>query len=62
MKRAASLAGKDLAKAIAETKGFPGVSGNITMDAQRNARKPAVMLRMEGGKPHYVATIYPEEK
>jgi len=32
------------------------------MDPQRNARKPAVMLRMEGGKPHYVVTIYPEEK
>jgi hypothetical protein len=40
----------------------PGVTGNITLDPQRNARKPAVMLRMEGGKPHYVVTIYPAEK
>lgn len=62
MKRSPSLAGKDLAKVLAETKDFPGVTGSITMDPQRNARKPAVMLRMEGGKPHYVTTIYPAEE
>jgi branched-chain amino acid transport system substrate-binding protein len=61
MKRAASLSGKDLAKAIAETKNFSGVSGNISMDAQRNAVKPAVMLRLQGGKPYYVCTIHPPD-
>ncbi|MCE2654544.1 MAG: ABC transporter substrate-binding protein, partial [Planctomycetaceae bacterium] len=44
MKRAKSLSGKDLAEAINSTKDFPGVTGNITIDEQRNARKAAVMV------------------
>ncbi|MGE3107802.1 MAG: ABC transporter substrate-binding protein [Phycisphaerales bacterium] len=59
MKRASSLEGKDLAKAIADTKGYKGVSGTITIDAKRNARKPIVIVRMTGGKPTWVATIDP---
>jgi branched-chain amino acid transport system substrate-binding protein len=59
MRRAKSLGGKDLAKAIAETKDFHAVTGIISMDAHRNAVKPAVILRMQGGKPSYVCTIAP---
>jgi branched-chain amino acid transport system substrate-binding protein len=59
MQRAKSLNGKDLAKALAETKNFPGVTGIITMDAQRNAHKPAVILKLKDGKPSYVTTIQP---
>jgi branched-chain amino acid transport system substrate-binding protein len=59
MHRAKSLSGKDLAAAIAATKDFPGVTGVISMDEQRNARKPAVILRLQGGKPSYVATVEP---
>ena len=37
--------------ALAQTKGFPGVTGKITLDANRNARVPVYMLRIErGGK------------
>jgi branched-chain amino acid transport system substrate-binding protein len=61
MRRAKSLSGKDLAAAIAATKDFPGVTGVITIDAQRNARKPAVILRVQGGKTSYVTTINPPE-
>ncbi len=61
MRRASSLAGKDLAAAIAATKDFPGVTGVITIDAQRNARKPAVILRVEGGKTYYTTTIAPPD-
>jgi branched-chain amino acid transport system substrate-binding protein len=57
--RAASLSGKDIAAALASTKDFKGVTGIITIDAERNARKPAVMLAMKDGKPHYVATVAP---
>lgn len=57
MDRAATTSGKDLAKAIAETKGFAGVTGRITIDAQRNAKKDAVMLEIKGGVPKFVATI-----
>jgi branched-chain amino acid transport system substrate-binding protein len=61
MRRAKSLSGKDLAAAIAATKDFPGVTGIITIDPQRNARKPAVILRVQGGKTSYVTTIAPED-
>jgi len=62
MKRAKSLSGKDLAQAIAETKNFRAVTGTITIDANRNARKPAVIVQMRGGEPRYVATIEPPEQ
>jgi len=51
-----------LAAAIAATKDFPGVTGIITIDAQRNARKPAVILKLKDGKPSYFATIEPPDQ
>ncbi len=59
MKRAPSLGGKDLAKAISETKDFSAVTGIITIDEHRNPRKPAVVVMMKGGQPTYVTTIEP---
>jgi branched-chain amino acid transport system substrate-binding protein len=44
---------------IAQTKGFAGVTGNITIDANRNAVKPAVVLRVKNGKLVYVETVKP---
>ncbi|MCC6133037.1 MAG: ABC transporter substrate-binding protein [Acidobacteria bacterium] len=61
MSRAASLSGKDLAAAIAATKDFPGVTGKITIDANRNARKSAVILEMKGGIPSFVASVEPPQ-
>ncbi len=58
--RAPSLGGKDIAAALAGTKDFRGVTGVITIDENRNAKKPAVMLEMKGGKPAYVATVEPK--
>jgi branched-chain amino acid transport system substrate-binding protein len=60
MKRSPSLEGADLAAAIAETDGFEGVTGTISIDEQRNAVKPAVMLEMVDGTPTYVTTISPD--
>ena len=60
MDRAPSLGGKDLAGAIAATKDFAGVTGKITLDANRDAQKQAVVVQMKGGKPSYVATIVPK--
>jgi branched-chain amino acid transport system substrate-binding protein len=57
MERAPSLSGKDLAAAIAATKNFQGVTGMITIDAGRNAKKSAVVLRMKGGVPKLEATM-----
>ena len=59
MKRSPSLDGKELAKAIGETKDFPGVTGRITIDAQRNAVKPAVVVQVKGGTPVFVASVLP---
>jgi branched-chain amino acid transport system substrate-binding protein len=51
--------GPSLRDAIAQTKDFPGVAGTITLDANRNPVKPAVVLKVEGGKFKYVTTIAP---
>jgi len=45
--------------ALAQTKGFPGVTGDITIDANRNASKPAVVLQIKGNEFAYVKTIQP---
>lgn len=56
-------AGKDdptaIRDAIASTKDFQGVTGKITIDAQRNAQKSAVVLKVEGGKAVLETTIAP---
>ncbi len=59
MKRAKSLDGADLSAAIAATKDFPGVTGIITIDENRNARKPAVVVQMRNGRPAFVVAIQP---
>ncbi|MFH1017703.1 MAG: ABC transporter substrate-binding protein [Pseudomonadota bacterium] len=59
MKRAKSLSGPDLKDAITRTKDFPGVTGVITINAKRNAEKPAVILKIEGRKAKYLKTVAP---
>jgi branched-chain amino acid transport system substrate-binding protein len=59
MSRAKTLSGPDVRDAIAATKDFDGVTGRITIDKDRNAVKPAVILRIEGGKALYQTTIAP---
>src|SRR5262249_43023386 len=51
MVRADSLSGDALARALAATKDFPGITGRLTMDAQRNPVKSAVIVQIRGGKP-----------
>jgi branched-chain amino acid transport system substrate-binding protein len=60
MRRAESWDGATLARAIAGTKDFAGVTGRIAIDADRNARKSAVVVQMKGGTPVAVTTIEPE--
>jgi branched-chain amino acid transport system substrate-binding protein len=59
MKRSPDLSGPALRQAIAETKEFPGVAGVITLDEKRNPVKPAVVLKVDGGKFKYVDTVAP---
>ena len=49
-RRAKSSASADVRDALAETKDFPGVTGKITIDENRNAQVPVYILRIEGGK------------
>lgn len=59
IKRAGSTDREAVTKAIAETKDFPGVTGQITIDENRNATKPAVVLRIKGNEFVYEATVTP---
>lgn len=59
MSRAESLDGAAVAAELAKTKDFQGVTGKISIDAERNAVKPAVILEMKDGVPTYVTTIEP---
>ena len=59
MTRAPSLKGKELAKAIASTKDFKGVTGTITLNEHRDAVKLAVIQKIMGGKFSYFATVEP---
>ena len=59
IKRAGTTEGKALRDAIAATKDFEGITGKITLDANRNANKPAVILTIQDGKFRYVETIQP---
>src|SRR5215211_973408 len=49
-----------LRDALARTKNFNGVTGVISMDADRNAVKPAVVLKLEDLKFIYQETIQPQ--
>jgi branched-chain amino acid transport system substrate-binding protein len=60
MKRAKSLGGKDLRDAIAGTKDFQGVTGTINFDQNRDAVKPAVILKMENAQPKFEARVEPQ--
>ncbi len=59
MKRAPDLSGKALRDAIAATKDFPGVAGKITINANRDAEKQAVVLKIADGKTEFVTTVKP---
>lgn len=62
IKRAGGTESVKLKDAINSTKEFAGVTGSITLDAKRNAVKPAVVLSLDPTKSAfaYKETIYPE--
>jgi branched-chain amino acid transport system substrate-binding protein len=57
--RAGSTEGKRVRDALAATANFAGVTGTITLDADRNPVKPAVILRIEGGRFRFADSIAP---
>ena len=59
IKRAGSLDKQKIRDEIAKTKDFKGVSGTISLNDQRNAVKPAVVLEIKGGQFKYKETVQP---
>jgi branched-chain amino acid transport system substrate-binding protein len=60
--RAGNTRGTAIRNALAATKDFPGASGRITMDAERNALKPIVIVRVDNGTFRFVASVQPDGK
>ncbi|HEX5884343.1 MAG TPA: ABC transporter substrate-binding protein [Pyrinomonadaceae bacterium] len=58
--RAGTTNGDKVRDALAQTKNFPGVTGLITINADRNAVKPAVVLKLQDAKFIYQETIHPQ--
>ena len=59
IRRAGSTEPAKLRDAIAQTKNFPGITGTITIDENRNAVKPAVILRVNNEKLEFVESVSP---
>jgi len=59
IKRAGSTDPAKIRDALAVTKDFPGVTGKITIDKDRNAIKPAVILQVQGKEYKYLTTVNP---
>jgi len=59
IERAKSTDGPAIRDALAETKDFPAVTGNITIGKDRNAVKPGVVLKIEDGKFKMVKRVEP---
>jgi branched-chain amino acid transport system substrate-binding protein len=57
--RAKSTDGAKVRDELAATKNFPGVTGRTTIDPQRNASKPLVVVKVEDGHFKYVETVNP---
>ena len=59
IRRAGTTDHVKLRDAIATTTNFPAVTGNITIDAKRNASKPATIIQVHDGHFRYFETIGP---
>jgi branched-chain amino acid transport system substrate-binding protein len=59
LKRAGTTESAKLREALASTANFKGVTGTITLDAQRNPTKSAVVLMVKDGRFRFVESIAP---
>jgi branched-chain amino acid transport system substrate-binding protein len=60
IKRANSTDPKLIRDAIEQTKDFQGVTGTISIDAEHNAVKSAVIVKVEGTKFPLVTVVKPQ--
>jgi branched-chain amino acid transport system substrate-binding protein len=59
MERTTDMKPEQIRDEIAKTKDYPGVTGNTTLDANRNAVKSAVIVQVEGDQRKFIANIAP---
>jgi branched-chain amino acid transport system substrate-binding protein len=59
VQRAGSTEAAKVRDALAATRDFDGVTGRISIDENRNASKPGVILKIENGEPRMVQQITP---
>ena len=59
MKKAGTTEPEKVKNELAKIKDFLGVTGKITINEQRNAIKPAVILEIKGGQFKYKETVSP---
>jgi branched-chain amino acid transport system substrate-binding protein len=57
--RAGSVDQKAIRDALAQTKAFDAVTGKINIDAERNAQKSAVVLKIAGGAAKFESLVEP---
>lgn len=60
IRRAGSTDGAKIRDALAATRDFPAVSGDISIDADRNARKAIVVVQIRDGQFRFVESIPPD--
>jgi branched-chain amino acid transport system substrate-binding protein len=60
IRRANSFDRAKIRDALAQTKGFPGATGNLTFDEQGDPRdKEVIILKLENGRQIYYKAIKP---
>lgn len=59
MERTTDLKPEQIRDELAKTKDYPAVTGKITIDAERNAVKSAVVVKVDGKFNRYVTTLTP---
>lgn len=59
MKRTKDMSSQQIRDEIAKTANFAGVTGLITLDANRNPTKGAVVVKVDGPNNRYVTTVNP---
>jgi branched-chain amino acid transport system substrate-binding protein len=59
IRRAGSTEGPRLRDALAGTRNFSGATGETTIDANRDASKPATIIAIRGGKLNFLETVAP---
>ena len=60
MERTTEVTPQNIRDELAKTKDFPGVTGKISINENRDAVKPAVIVQIENEKRKFVTTVNPQ--